>query len=133
MIHFENKYFRKIKFTPEQIRQYFRSAIRDLKIAQKSPFPEVIFKFSYDALLKFGIGLIAQHGFRVRSVSGHHIKILEKTAQILKNSDIEIIGNKMRQNRNFDIYSGGFLISEKDAKEYLKFVKDIFETVFKDK
>ena len=131
MINFENKYFRKIKFTPEQVKQYFRSAVKDLKIAQASPFPEVIFRFTYDALLKFGIGLIAKQGFKVRSITGHHVKILEKTAQILKNSDIEIIGNKMRQNRNFDIYSGGFLISEKDANEYLKFVADIFRKVFK--
>jgi len=45
MIDFEDKYFRKIKFTPEQIKEYFKSATRDLKIAKQSPFPEVVFKF----------------------------------------------------------------------------------------
>jgi len=131
MIDFEDKYFRKIKFTPEQIKEYFKSATRDLKIAKQPPFPEVIFKFSYDALLKLGIGLIAKQGFKVRSAVGHHIKILEKMGQTLKNSDVEIIGNKMRQNRNFDMYDGGFLISEKDSQEYLKFVEDTFVKFFK--
>jgi len=45
MIDFEDKYFRKIKFVPEQIKEYFKSATRDLKIAKQSPFPEVVFKF----------------------------------------------------------------------------------------
>lgn len=34
MIHFENKYFQKIKFEPEQIKKYFDAAKKDLSIAK---------------------------------------------------------------------------------------------------
>ncbi len=127
MIRLENNYFQRINFTEKQIKRYFRAAKRDLNIAQKSGIPEVVFKFSYDALIKLGIALIAKQGYRVRSIKGHHIKILEKMSQILPDKDITVVGNKMRKDRNFDFYSGGILISKKDSREYLKFIEEIFK------
>lgn len=127
MIHFENEYFQEIRFNNNQIKQYFNAARRDLEIAQKSDIPEVIFKFTYDALIKLGITLIAKHGYKVRSIQGHHIKILEKMSQILQNEDIAVSGNKMRQNRNSDFYDGGALITQKDSREYLEFVGEVFK------
>ncbi len=85
----------------------------------------MIFKFSYDALVKTGITLIAACGCRVKSRQGHHIKILEKLSQILNDKDIQIIGEAMRKKRNLDLYQGGVLISQKEAAEYLHFVKKI--------
>jgi hypothetical protein len=126
MIDFESECFQKIKFSLPQIEQFVRSAGRDIEIASQSDIPEVIFKFSYDALIKIGITLIAGEGYKVRSKTGHHIKILEKLGQILDNEDVKIMGNKMRQERNVDLYSGGSSISEKDSRAYLDFVKDIF-------
>lgn len=127
MIYFENNYFRKIKFTDGQIKQYFRAAKRDLNIASESNVPEIVFKFSYDALIKLGIALIAKRGYKVRSAIGHHVKILEKMSQILRNEDIITFGNKMRKDRNFDFYGGGILISQKDSQEYLKFTSSLFK------
>jgi len=127
MIHFENKYFQKIRFEPAQIKRYFNAAKKDLNIAKQSHIPEVIFKFSYDALIKLGIALIAERGYKVRSVVGHHVKILEKMAEILQNTDIEAIGNQMRQKRNTDLYEGGFLISKKDSQAYLEFIESVFK------
>ena len=129
MIYFDNNYFRKLKFTENQITQYFTSAKRDLEIAEKSNVPEIIFKFSYDALIKLGIAFIAKQGYKIRAIRGHHIKILEKMSQILKNENINRIGNEMRQKRNVDLYDGGTLISEKDSKAYAKFIHDIFDKV----
>lgn len=126
MIDFENKYFRKIDFEHSQIRQYFEAAAKDLAIARSTNIPEVIFKFSYDALIKLGIALIAKSGYKVRSVSGHHVKILEKMSQLLKDEEIDDVGNQMRQKRNLDFYNGGVLITQKDSQEYLEFVEDIF-------
>ena len=63
MIHFESLYFQKINFTQGQLNQYAKSAARDLKIAQESDVPDVVFKFSYDALIKIGITLIAKPGY----------------------------------------------------------------------
>lgn len=126
MINFENQYFQKLAFKEEQIKQFIKSALHDLKIAEESDIPDVVFKFSYDALVKLGIALIAKKGYKIRSATGHHVKILEKLSQLLKDEDILVLGNKMRQERNFNLYDGGFFVGEKDSREYLNFVKDVF-------
>ena len=127
MINFESQYFQKLAFKEEQIEQFLKSALHDLEIAETSDIPDVIFKFSYDALIKLGIALIAKKGHKVRSATGHHAKLLEKLSQLLNNEDILVLGNKMRQERNTNLYDGGFFVGEKDSLEYLNFVKDIFK------
>ncbi|MEI8349002.1 MAG: hypothetical protein WCI77_02515 [Candidatus Omnitrophota bacterium] len=127
MINFESQYFQKLAFKKEQIDQFVRSALHDLKIAQNSDIVDVIFKFSYDALIKLGIALIAKKGYKIRSTIGHHVKILEKLSQILGEEDVLVLGNKMRQERNVNLYDGGFFIGEKDSREYLDFVKKVFK------
>lgn len=129
MIHFEDNFFQKLNFTKTQTEKYFTAAKRDLEIAQKSEIPEVIFKFTYDALIKLGIFIVSQKGYKVRSIQGHHVKILDKISEILKNEDAAIIGNKMRQDRNHDFYDGGIAVSEKGSKEYLKFVENLFKKI----
>jgi hypothetical protein len=126
MINFQSQYFQKLTFKDEQIEQFLKSALHDLKIAEESDIPDFIFKFSYDALIKLGIALIAKEGNKIRSTTGHHVKILEKLSQLLKNEDILVLGNKMRQERNVNLYDGGFFVGEKDSLEYLKFVKRAF-------
>jgi len=126
MINFENQYFQKLAFKKEQIEQFIKSALHDLKIAEESDIPDVVFKFSYDALVKLGIALIAQKGYKIRSTTGHHVKILEKLSHLLKDEDILVLGNKMRQERNFNLYDSGFFVGEKDSREYLNFVKGVF-------
>ena len=127
MINFESRHFQKLTFKEEQIDQFLISARHDLKIAEESDVPDVVFKFSYDALIKLGIMLIAKKGYKIRSTAGHHIKILEKLSQLLKDEDIVVLGNKMRQERNVNLYDGGFFTGEKDCLEYLKFVKSAFK------
>ena len=126
MINFESQYFQKLEFKEKQINQFLMSALHDLKIAEESDIPDVVFKFSYDALIKTGIMLIARKGYKVRSAVGHHVKILEKLSQLLKDEDILVLGNKMRQERNVNLYDGGFFVGEKDSREYLDFVKNVF-------
>ena len=127
MINFESQYFQKLAFKEEQIEQLLKSALHDLKIAEASDIPDVIFKFSYDALVKLGIALLAKKGYKIRSTTGHHVKILEKLSQILKEENILVLGNKMRQERNFNLYDGRFFVGEKDSREYLDFVKSVFK------
>lgn len=127
MINFESQHFQKLAFKEKQIDQFLLSALHDLKIAEESDIPDVIFKFSYDALMKLGIMLIAQKGYKVRSIASHHVKILEKLSQIIQDEDILVLGNKMRQERNDNLYAGGFFVGEKDSFEYLKFVKNAFK------
>ena len=126
MINFENQYFQKLAFEEGQIEQLIKSALHDLKIAEESDIADVVFKFSYDALVKLGIALIAKKGYKIRSTTGHHVKVLEKLSQLLKDEDILVLGNKMRQERNSNLYDGGFFVGEKDSREYLDFVKNVF-------
>lgn len=124
MIHFENQFFQKITFSQEQIRQFVDSASKDIKIASDSDVPEVVFKFSYDAF-KIGLAAIADRGYKVRSQAGPHIKIIEKLSQIIEDEDVIILGNRMRQERNADLYLGGSDISEKESQAYLDFVQKV--------
>ena len=55
----KNKYFRQIDFTPEQIKKYYDNAFHTLKIAGDDNNHEVRFDYSYKALIKAGITLIA--------------------------------------------------------------------------
>ena len=88
MTQFENEYFKEFKFTAEEIEQYLQNAFHDLEIARKDPFPEVRFTYSFQALVKGGIALIAKMGnVKARSVPGHHVKILTKLSEILNDSD----------------------------------------------
>ncbi len=108
MISFDCRYFKKLSFNGGQIKNFINSSLHDLEIAESSKIQDVIFKFSYEALIKLGIALIAEKGYKTRSVPGHHIKILEKLSDILRDEDIVVLGNKMRQERNMNFYDGGF-------------------------
>jgi len=126
MIIFDPKYFKEFEFKPKQTEKYMQAAYRDFKTANKFKAAEVEFQFVYNSLIKLGIALISRHGYKVKSRSGHHIKILEKTALILNDKNILSTGNKMRIKRNTDLYEGGVLISEKEAEEYKNWLKEVF-------
>jgi len=66
---------------------------------------------------------------KIRSIPGHHMKIIEKMKEILKDETVEIIGNAMRSKRNEDFYGGGVLISEKESTDYNLFVEKVFVTI----
>ncbi|MFA5168880.1 MAG: hypothetical protein WC530_10180 [Candidatus Omnitrophota bacterium] len=123
----EREFFQPFKFAAEEIRQRFRNAHRDLEIAEKDPFPEVRFTYAFQALIKTGMALCAQEGRKVRSLPGHHVKILERMSEILADSDILVFGNSMRMKRNQDLYGAGELISEKESGEYLVFVRKVLK------
>ena len=128
---FEEQYFSKHKFTAGQIKQYLDSASKDLGIAGRVDIPEVRFTYAYSAFLKSGFALLADAGAKVKSVQGHHVKVIEMMAEMLKNDAIEDIGNAMRMKRNFDLYSGGVEMTEKDSKSYLKFAETVLSSVKK--
>lgn len=116
----------------EQIKGLFANARRDLGIAKKDTISEVKFTYSYNALIKAGIALIARVGkVKVKSTQGHHFKIIEKLSLILKDKEVMAIGNAMRTKRNLDFYGGGTLISEKESLDYFHFVEKILGKVEK--
>jgi len=129
MTEFDENYFVKMKFSPRQIAQYFKSAEKNLMIAESFAVEEVIFKFSYDAMIKAGISLLASEGYKIRSRTGHHIKIIDAMSEILRDESIKIIGNRMRIKRNKDMYGDDSIISNKECKSYLDFIKKLMPKV----
>ena len=128
MTSFEDEYFQKFKFTPLQITRYVESAVRDLEIAREDKFTEVRFTYCYQALIKIGMAVLAQKGgVKVRSIMGHHIKILNKLSEILGNPDIFTIGNAMRMKRNKDLYDANATITKKEVSDYIIFVEDVIK------
>lgn len=126
MRKFDVKYFSKFNFSDNQITQYINNALRDLEIARENKRPEVKFNYSYNALIKSGIALIAKfEKAKVRSIPGHHVKIIERMSEILNDELILDIGNAMRMKRNEDFYAGGIFISEKESKDFFNFVEKL--------
>ncbi len=126
---FEDRYFRKFEFTKEQIKKNLNNAIKDLTIAKKVKILEVKFNYAYTSLIKAGLTLLSYYQMKVKSMPSHHIKIIEKLAQILKDNDIEDIGNIMRSKRNLDFYAGGIEVTEKECREYINFVEEVLTKV----
>ena len=126
---FDNKYFNKFKFTQEQIKKNFKNAQKDLNIAKKDKIPEVKFNYSYTALMKVAISLLSYYHVKIKSVPGHHVKIIEELSRILKDDTISDMGNVMRTKRNLDLYAGGIEVTEKECREYIKFVENVVQRV----
>ena|SRR3989338_2346571 len=119
--------FEKFNFSAKQISQYYRNALRDFAIASQTDIPEVAFRFGYDCLLKLAITACAVQGLRVKAKLGHHWELLEKLAFYFNDPEIKLIGNDMRTKRNFDLYGGGNLISQKEVAAYIDWLKKIIK------
>ena len=130
-MNFDPKYYAPLKFTKEQIDKNLENAIRDLYIAKNDNFLEVKFNYAYNGLIKAGIALLSYHNIKTKSVPGHHIKIIEKLADLLENEDIADLGNLMRSKRNLDFYNGGIEVTEKECKEYIGFVEKVMKSIQK--
>jgi len=126
---FDNEYFARLKFTHDQVKMNLANARKDLTIARKDDIPDVKFNYAYTALLKAGIALFSAHGYKVKSVSGHHFRIIEQLAQMLDDETISDVGHSMRSKRNLDLYSGGIEVTAKECREYLEFVDQVLKRV----
>jgi len=126
---FEDKYFAQFRFSGEQIEKNLNNAIKDLEIAKTVNILDVKFNYAYVALIKAGIALLSFHRVRIKSVPGHQVKIIEKTAQVLGDGSIEALGNVMRQKRNLDFYAGGIEVTEKECRDYISFVDNVLKKV----
>jgi hypothetical protein len=124
-MRFDSKYFDNFKYTKEQIKDNIDNALKDLSIAKKDSIIEVKFDYSYKALIKAGIALASFYGRKIKSLPGHHVKIIEMIAGELKDDSVDDIGNVMRSKRNTDFYGGGIEITEKESREYLEFVSSV--------
>lgn len=121
--------FEKFTFSQKQIDRYYESALRDFKIAKNSDISEVSFRFCYDCLLKLAIAICAENGLRVKARRGHHIELIKKLSFYLNDSEVKIMANEMRSKRNWDLYGGGVLISDKEVKSYIDWIEQIVRKV----
>jgi len=119
--------FEKFDFTTQQIIKFWDKAVRDFRLAEQAREIEIIFVFTYEAMLKVAIAVCAKNNLRVKARRGHHIELIDKMAEILNDQDIKQVGNEIRTKRNRGLYSGGDTVSRKEADFYCKFVKQIFE------
>lgn len=130
-MRFDNKYFIRFKFTREQIKKNFDNALKDLSIAKQDKILEVKFNYAYTSLIKAGIALLSFYQMKTKSTLGHHIKVIEKIAEIFKDDFISDVGNIMRSKRNLDLYAGGIEVTEKECREYLNFVEKVLARINK--
>lgn len=121
-----DKFFTDFAFTPEQVSKNLQNAKRDLGIAREDTILDVKFTYAYTAFIKSGIALLSHYKLKVRSIPGHHIKLIEKLTEMLGDQAISDLGNAMRQKRNVDLYAGGTDITAKECAEYLDFVEGVF-------
>ena len=128
---FEDRYFNHFNFTQDQVNKNMQNALKDFEISNKDKILEVKFNYAYTALIKAGIALLSYYKTKIKSVPGHHIKIIEKTSEILKEESIIELGNAMRSKRNLDFYSGGIEITEKECREYIEFVNRVITKIQK--
>ncbi|MDD5696540.1 MAG: hypothetical protein PHO90_01010 [Candidatus Pacebacteria bacterium] len=119
--------FEDFKFSERQIKNYYESAIKDFNIAQKYKNSDVAFVFSYNSLIKLAITVCAKNNLRIKSRQGHHIELIGKMAELLKDKEIEIIANEMRSKRNKSLYGGAVIITEKEARTYVDFLKQVIK------
>lgn len=125
----DKNFFLKQNFSEDMLKKYKKSAKHALGIARTNKEQEVIFHFAYMALIKMGIYCLAKMGYRVKSQPGHHQKIIEYLAEFLKSEEIAIIGDKMRKDRNLDLYSVDYIYSEEEIKEYLNFIEKTYNRI----
>ena len=128
---FDDRYFKHFNFSKEQTDKNLQNAFKDFEIAKKDNILEVKFNYTYTSLIKAGIALLSFYKLKIKSVPGHHIKIIEKISSILKNNTVDEIGNVMRSKRNLDFYSGGIEVTEKECNEYTDFVEKVLRDIQK--
>lgn len=126
---FDDRYFSRFKFIEEQINKNFQNALKDFDIAKKDKILDVKFNYVYTSLIKAGIALLSFEQRKVKSIPGHHFKIIEKISEILKDDSIMTMGNLMRSKRNLDFYSGGIEITEKECKEFIEFTEKVLAKI----
>jgi len=119
--------FEKFEYSSEQVNKYYQAAAKDLRLALKAEAPELVFYACYNIIVKTAMAVCAKNNLRVKSRAGHHIELIAKLADFLKDPEIESIAGKMRIKRNRDLYDGGVATSGKEASYYLDFCKKLIK------
>jgi uncharacterized protein (UPF0332 family) len=107
----------------KQVDRYVTAAAKKLATAKRVlPIDdEAAYQLAYEAMLKGSLGLMLSHGFRPRSVPGHHIAIIEFAEKQLGAASHRLLAlfDRMRRKRNQALYDAAGLISRTEAEQAL--------------
>jgi hypothetical protein len=129
IMEFDDRAFARHMFPADQVRKNLANANKDVFIARQAYVLEVTFRFACSGLIKAGIALLSALSVRATNPADHHARIIEKLAEVMGNPEIEITGNMMLTKRNQDYYTGGLMVGEREAAEFLKFVESVLRQV----
>ena len=118
-------YFKPLKFTKDQLENYRLSLLQDYRIAKDNNTPQIVLRFSYDCMIKLAISELARQGYKVRSIPGHHIALLDELAEIVGEADLAIVFNEYRQKRNRELYDGYCYATETEAHALFSLLESI--------
>ena len=110
-----------------QIERFLASAGKKLEAARKTLAidEEASYQLAYEAMLKASLGFMLSHGFRPRSLPGHHVTIIEFAEQRLGKEFRGLIAmfDRMRRKRHQAIYDVSGFISRLEAEQPLETAK----------
>ena len=129
MTTLDPNFFQQFHYTEAQIAQFFANAQKDFRLATEVGEPNIATRLYYDAVIKIGIAHIARSGYKIRSIQGHHIKILEALENITQLEDECAYMNRVRRDRNKDLYEGGVSFTQSHAENLGRVVSKIFRTL----
>ncbi len=108
----------------KQVDRYLAAASSKLATARKvlAIDDEAAYQLAYEAMLKGSLGLMLSHGFRPRSVPGHHVAIIRFVERQLGAPSHRLVAlfDRMRRKRNQALYDAAGLITRTEAEQALE-------------
>lgn len=126
------------KYAPQdvdwnQIDRFLANGSKKLDTAKKilDLDEEACLQQAYEAMMKASMAFMFSHGFRARSIPGHHIAIVEFVEQRLdgKYADLLALFDHLRRKRNAVLYDDKGFISRQDAEEALKAASQLITVI----
>ncbi|MBX7149245.1 hypothetical protein K1X76_09160 [bacterium] len=128
--------FKPVNIDKKQIALFYKLALEKLGVAQDlaSKNPDIAYEILYESALQACLALLHAHGLRPRAQPGHHIAIIEKSKELLKqevDDDFFEVMQLMRKTRNTMLYDAVLPVSHDEFKEMRAQVKIFLELICK--
>jgi uncharacterized protein (UPF0332 family) len=126
------------KFKPHpvdwaQIERFLASAEKKVASARKilAFDEEASLQQSYEAMLKAAIGFTHSHGFRARSIPGHHIAIIEFVEERVSatHAGLMAVFDQLRRKRNTVLYDDEGFVSREEAEQAIQSARRLIALV----
>jgi uncharacterized protein (UPF0332 family) len=86
---------------------------------------------AYEAMLKASLGFLLSHGFRVRSLPGHHVATIEFVQAHLPATHAPLLSlfDRLRRKRNAVLYDDEGFVSRQEAQEAIRAARDLIRVL----